>query len=347
MVGSQASVDPAATDLAKACGADPGYLCRQVFDATENDFLAGGVDFLATAPLRILVVILLAFFLNRLARRAIRRFTARLVASAASSSRLKSVLPVGEPDVRTASRAATLGEVLRSLATATIYGLALLVVLGEVGINLGPLVASAGIAGVALGFGAQSLVKDFLSGVFMLVEDQYGVGDVVDLGPASGTVEAFGLRSTRVRDSHGVVWHVPNGQVNRVGNKSQDWSRALLDVEVGYGTDLQSAQATVKQAADEVCGREPWSAEVLEPAEVWGIEALGRESVLIRVVVKTRPGAQFRLMRELRLRIQEALDRAGAKAPLTHQVVPPPGQPGASPPAGPAELGPPPGGAPG
>ena len=173
------------------------------------------------------------------------------------------------------------------------------------------------------------------------------MGDVVDLGPASGTVEAFGLRSTRVRDAHGVVWHVPNGQVNRVGNKSQDWSRALLDVEVGYGTDLRSAQDTVKRAADQVCGREPWSAEVLEPAEVWGIEALGRESVLIRVVVKTRPGAQFRLLRELRLRIQEALERAGAKAPMTHQVVTPPGALRPSSPSGPADLAPPPGGAPG
>ena len=156
------------------CGAKPGYVCRQVYEATGNQALAGGVGLLVTAPLRILLVAVAAYVLNQLARRSIRRFTARLVASAAPSGRLKAMLPTGEPDLRTAGRAATLGEVLRSLATATIYGLALLVILGEVGINLGPLVASAGIAGVALGFGAQSLVKDFLSGVFMLVEDQYG-----------------------------------------------------------------------------------------------------------------------------------------------------------------------------
>ncbi len=312
------------TQLLDACGTSPRYVCRQVFEATSNEGLAGGVDILLTAPLRILLVLLLAFFLNRLARRAIRRFTTRLVASTTSTGRLKSMLPTGAPDPRAAGRAATLGEVLRSTATATIYGLAFLVILGEIGINLGPLVASAGIAGVAFGFGAQSLVKDFLSGVFMLVEDQYGVGDIVDLGPASGTVEAVGLRSTRLRDAQGVVWHVPNGQVNRVGNKSQDWSRALLDLEVGYGTDLEAAQATVRAAADEVCAREPWLADVLEPPEVWGVESLGRESIVIRLVVKTRPGTQFALQRALRLHVNEALERQGVRAPLTRQVVPPP-----------------------
>jgi len=319
---TQATTDP----LVEACGRSPGYLCREVYDATGNHALAGAVNFVVSAPLRIMLVALLAYVLNQLALRSIRRFTARLVASATTSSggRLKSMLPTGQPDPRAAGRATTLGDVLRSMATATIYGLAFLIILGEIGLNLGPLLASAGIAGVALGFGAQSLVKDFLSGVFMLIEDQYGVGDIVDLGPASGTVEAVGLRSTRVRDAQGVVWHVPNGQVNRVGNKSQEWSRALLDIEVGYGTDLAAAQVTIKQAADEVCGREPWSAAVLEPPEVVGVESLGRESVVIRLVVKTQPAAQFALMRELRLRTQEALDRAGVKVPLTRQVVTPP-----------------------
>jgi small-conductance mechanosensitive channel len=320
-------LDPGGRDpLVQACGARPGYVCRQVFEATENDALAGGVDFLVTAPLRMLVIALVAYVVKRLLHRAIRRFTARLVASAGAGSggRLKSMLPPTDPDPRAAGRAATLGDVLRSLATAVVYGLALLLILGEVGINLGPLVASAGIAGVALGFGAQSLVKDFLSGVFMLVEDQYGVGDIVDLGPASGTVEAVGLRSTRLRDAQGIVWHVPNGQVNRVGNKSQEWSRALLDVEVGYGTDLRAAQETIKRAAGEVCAREPWAADVLEPPEVWGVELLGKESVLIRLVVKTRPATQFGLMRVLRLEVHEALEREGVKAPLARQVVPAP-----------------------
>ncbi len=313
-------------DLAKACGAKPGFVCRQVYEATGNDGLAGAIDFLVTAPLRILLILALAFILNRLARRAIRRFTSRLVASAGSSGRLKTMLEAGQPDLRAAGRAATLGDVLRSLSTATIYGLALLTILGEVGINLGPLVASAGVAGVALGFGAQSLVKDFLTGVFMLVEDQYGVGDIVDLGPASGTVEGVGLRTTRVRDARGVMWHVPNGQVNRVGNKSQDWSRALVDIEVGYGTDLRATQDTIKRTAEETCAEERFAAQVLEPPEVLGVELLGKESVSLRLVVKTQPAAQFALMRELRLRVHEALQADGVLWPVARESVPPPAE---------------------
>ena len=312
------------------CREGTGIVCRTVLSATSNVELAEMIDFLLTAPLRILVVVVLAMVLKRLVHRAIRRFIARLVLSAGSGGRLKSMIE-GQPDPRAAGRAATLGDVLRSLATAGIYGLALLTVLGEVGINLGPLVASAGIVGVALGFGAQSLVKDFLSGVFMLVEDQYGVGDVVDLGPASGTVEAVGLRTTRIRDVQGVVWHVPNGQVDRVGNKSQEWSRAVLDIDVGYGTDLRVAREAIEQAAAEVCGREPWATAVLAPPEVWGVEALGREAVELRLVVKTRPAAKFALLRELRLKTYEALDRDGVKAPLARQVVPPAAPPDGSP----------------
>jgi small conductance mechanosensitive channel len=310
-----------APDPEPACREGTGIVCREVLSVTGKVELANVTDFLLTAPLRILVVVVLAMVLKRLVHRAIRRFIARLVVSAGTTGRLKSMLE-SQPDPRAAGRAATLGDVLRSLATAGIYGIALLTILGEVGINLGPLVASAGIVGVALGFGAQSLVKDFLSGVFMLVEDQYGVGDVVDLGPASGTVEAVGLRTTRIRDVQGVVWHVPNGQVNRVGNKSQDWARAVLDIEVGYGTDLRVAQAAIEQAAAEVCGREPWTTAVLAPPEVWGVEALGKEAVALRLVVKTRPAAKFALLRELRLRTYEALDREGVKMPLARQVVP-------------------------
>ncbi len=313
MVATQVTTEP-------ACGEGAGIVCREVLSATGKLELAELTDFLLTAPLRILVVVVLAMVLKRLVHRAIRRFTARLVVSAGSTGRLKSMIE-GQPDPRAAGRAATLGDVLRSLATASIYGIALLTILGEVGINLGPLVASAGIVGVALGFGAQSLVKDFLSGVFMLVEDQYGVGDVVDLGPASGTVEAVGLRTTRIRDVQGVVWHVPNGQVDRVGNKSQEWSRAVLDIEVGYGTDLRLAREAIEHAASEVCGQETWAPAVLAPPEVWGVEALGREAVALRLVVKTRPAAKFALLRELRLKTYEALDREGVKAPLARQVV--------------------------
>src|SRR5690606_34641322 len=181
------------------------------------------------------------------------------------------------------ARATTLGVVLRSLAGFVVWTIAVLTILGEIGINLGPLIAGAGLAGVALGFGAQSLVKDFLAGMFMLIEDQYGVGDVIDVGEASGTVEAVSLRTTRLRDVNGTVWHVPNGQILRVGNMSQQWARALLDVSVAYGTDLDEAQRLIKEVADEVWRDRRWVGLVLEEPEVWGVEDIGPDGITIRL----------------------------------------------------------------
>jgi small conductance mechanosensitive channel len=216
-----------------------------------------------------------------------------------------------EGSVRAASRARTIGSVLRSLSTAIVYTIASVTVLGELGINLGPLVASAGIAGVAIGFGAQSLVKDFLAGLFMLAEDQYGVGDIIDIGEAKGTVEAVGLRTTRLRDVEGTVWHVPNGQITRVGNKSQEWARALLDVSVSYDTDLRRAEEVIKDVADSMWHDPEWSSRLLEEPEIWGVENMGADGIDIRMGIKTRPSEQFTVMRELRTRLKERFDREG------------------------------------
>ena len=198
--------------------------------------------------------------------------------------------------------------------------------LGELGVNLGPLIAAAGIAGVALGFGAQSLVKDFLAGIFILVEDQYGVGDIIDIGEVSGTlvtgtVEGVSLRATRLRSTNGTVWHVPNGTILRVGNMSQQWARALLDVSVVYGSDLDQAQAVIKRAADELWQDPAWSDEVLEEPELWGVENLAPEGVTIRLVVKTQPAEQFRVLRELRARIKAALDAVGVDLSSTQRTL--------------------------
>jgi small conductance mechanosensitive channel len=199
-------------------------------------------------------------------------------------------------------------------------------VLGEIGIDLGPIVASAGIAGVALGFGAQSLVKDIISGFFMLVEDQYGVGDIVDVGEASGTVEAVSLRTTRIRDVKGTVWHVPNGTVQRVGNMSQQWARALLDVSVAYGSDVDLAQRVIKETADGLWNDRAWNGTILDEPEVWGVEQLALDAIHIRLVIKTKPAEQFRVMRELRGRLLKAFHEHGIEMPngpnavLAHEV---------------------------
>jgi small conductance mechanosensitive channel len=192
-------------------------------------------------------------------------------------------------------------------------------VLGELGINLGPLLAGAGILGIALGFGSQSLVRDFLSGMFILIEDQFGVGDIVSLDmQTDGVVEAVSLRSTRVRSVDGTLWHVPNGEIRRVGNMSQHWSRALLDIEVAYSTDLEQAQAVIREVAEAYWKEDP---AVLDQPEVWGVEAFGASGITIRLVVKTTPSEQWRVSRALRQRLKSAFDSAGIEIPFPQQTV--------------------------
>ena len=308
-------MDPELLD--ETCGQDPSWVCQQVLESTDgNEFLARTADFLLAKPLQILLILLGAWVANRLLRRAIARFDQRVAANDSVLGR-----------ARATSRAETISQVFRSVATASIYGIAALLVLGEVGINLGPLLAGAGIAGVAIGFGAQSLVKDFLSGVFMIVEDQYGVGDVVDLGDASGTGEAVTLRSTRLRDVNGTVWHVPNGTIQRVANKSQEWARAVIDVTVAYDTDVRHASDVIKLVADELWHEEAWNSCVLEEPEVWGVESLGADGVVIRLVLKTQPAEQFKVMRELRVRIKNAFEAEGIQIPYPPRPV----WPGATP----------------
>ncbi len=296
------------------------------------------IDPAVLTTIRVASIVVVAVVLNRLVRRVIRRFT-NTIAGTAESTRVRrwrertpAVLTTsGEISIRSAARAKTIGAVLRSLSTAVIYGIALLTVLGELDVDLAPLIASAGIAGIAIGFGAQTLVKDFLTGIFMLIEDQYGVGDIVDLGPATGTVEGVSLRTTKIRDVNGVLWHIPNGQIDRVGNKSQLWARALIDLTVGYNADLRKAEHVIKAVADELYEDPDWHPLLLDPPEVLGVEALNADGVSIRVVVKTKPAEQFKVMRELRIRLKERFDREEGveiayptNTLLVHQALPSP-----------------------
>lgn len=316
--------------LVEACGEDPSFICREVLARTDSQSWAESVDIVFEKPLKIAIILLVAWVVVRILDRVIDRFVRTLSHQGESGRRIKrrlrqsslassalpsSVLETGPLSIRAAARADTLGHVLRSISTFAVWTIAAITVLGEVGINLGPLVAGAGIAGVAIGFGAQSLVKDFLAGIFLVVEDQYGVGDIIDVGEiagtvVSGTVESVSLRSTRLRSVNGTVWHVPNGTILRVGNMSQQWARALLDVSVAYESDIDRAQAVIKRVADEVWQDPTWAALVLEEPEVWGVEAFAPDGVTIRLVVKTQPAEQFNVLRELRGRIKAALDDA-------------------------------------
>ena len=220
---------------------------------------------------------------------------------------------------RRALRATTLGSLLKSIVTAVIGAIAVVMTLDILGYPIGPLLASAGIAGVALGFGAQNLVKDFLSGIFMLLEDQYGVGDVIDMGEASGTVEAVGLRVTRLRSVDGTVWYVRNGEVVRVGNSSHGWARTVLDVRIAYDEDIARVERLLADLVAEFAADPEWEPYVLEEPEVWGVENLAADSVVLRVVVKTQPLQQWKTARELRERIKRVFDAEGVQIP---QMVP-------------------------
>lgn len=288
----------------EACGADGSAVCLAAFRWTNSELAAKTTDWLVAKPLTIAIVVFLSLVLAKLAARAINRFMRGVEAAAPEHA-----------SARVHQRTETIGLVLKSIVRAVIAVIAGSTVLGELGVNLGPLIAGAGVVGVAVGFGAQTVVKDFLAGMFMLIEDQYGVGDVIDAGPATGTVEAVGLRTTRLRSVDGTLWHIPNGSVVRIGNKSQEWSRALLDVEVAYGADLQKAQQVIKEVADSLWRDPAYAESILEEPEVWGVEALGTTGVAIRLVVKTRPKDQWRVLRALRERVSSGFNAAGVAMP--------------------------------
>lgn len=318
-----------AETVTTACGPpeDASSVCEGVFRLTSNESLAAASEVFLARPVKIAVILGLAWLAARVARRAIRRVTKGVgsvsadVVTAADRSGGALLHTGGTRTVRGVQRAETIGALLGSVAGFAIWSIAALTVLGEVGIELGPLLAGAGIVGIALGFGAQNLVRDFLSGIFMLIEDQYGVGDVIDAGPASGTVEGVSLRTTRLRDVEGNVWHIPNGQIARVANKSQEWSRSLLDVPVSYGTDTDKAAAVIKEVAVGTWRDEVWAGDILEEPEVWGVEAFGADALVIRLVVKTKPLSQWKVSRELRARIKRAFDAEGIEIPFPQRTV--------------------------
>ena len=214
---------------------------------------------------------------------------------------------------RIVQRARTIGLVLSNLITAGLLISAVIAILSELGIAIGALAAGAGILGAALGFGAQSLVRDFISVLFIVVEDQYGVGDFVDLGSATGVVESIRLRVTQVRDLEGTVWYVRNGEILRVGNSSQGWSRVILDLPLAYNSDLDKAKKVIEQAAAKLAETLGSKSGLIGKAQVWGIQAIEVEAIVFRVVQQVRPSKKDELARLIRLEVKKAIDKAGIK----------------------------------
>ena len=223
--------------------------------------------------------------------------------------------------MRQVQRTRTLGSVLNNFAGWTIGIIVVLMVLSEAGLSITPLIASAGIIGAALGFGAQSLVKDMLNGMFMVFEDQLGVGDVVNVGEVSGVVERLGVRVTEIRDVNGTLWFVRNGEINRVGNYSQDWARVILDIPVPYYSDVSKVQERLLDTARAFRMRPEWKRKVLEDPEVWGIESISAEALVVRLVLKVRGGEQWAAKRALHADIKNTLDKEGIDLPPLNRMV--------------------------
>lgn len=286
------------------------------------------MHFWLDAPLRVLLIFLGALLLTAVLRLVIRNVTRGIARGSRSrivrkidNGKPRWVVDAGLASDRQAQRASTVGSVLSSVATIVIWAVAILMIISELGFNVAPVLASAGIAGVALSFGAQSLVKDYLSGIFMVTEDQLGIGDSVDLGEAVGTVESVGLRVTQVRDVKGTLWHVRNGEILRVGNQSQGWARCVLDIPVPYDTNIDLLADLIEHEAQLLRDDPDMGPNIIDDPEVWGVENITGESITVRLAVKTAPLQQWDVARVLRVRIKKMLDREGLRLPLVNQMV--------------------------
>ncbi|RBM18067.1 mechanosensitive ion channel family protein [Streptomyces sp. PT12] len=261
--------------------------------------------------LRITLIVVVALLLRLALRRSIGRLTARLNREDGNRRRSSAMGGLLVNPERRRQRSETIGSVLKSTASVLVLGTAALMVLSELGVQLGPLMASAGVAGVALGFGARSVVADVLAGLFMLLEDQYGVGDTIDVGEATGTVLEIGLRVTTLRGASGETWYVRNGEITRVGNLSQGWATATVDVPVAADADLERVRRVLAEAGAGMAADAPWKELLREPVEVLGVEEVTADSITLRVTGKTAPGKAPEVERELRWRIKRALGAAG------------------------------------
>jgi small conductance mechanosensitive channel len=316
---------------AVVCDGVDSNSCDFVWKLTENETLAVGSAWLIGKPAAILGILLVAVFARWLLHKLIDRLVIRAAGGvvpkffhrkkAEGDANAERVVHHSISAARREQRAKAMGSLLKSVVTGVVFTMAVIMALSEIGFDVAPLIASAGILGVALGFGAQSLVKDFLSGIFMIFEDQYGVGDVIDAGEASGTVEAVGLRVTRLRDINGTVWYVRNGEILRIGNMSQNWAQTVLDIQVAYSEDLHRVREVLADVAHDMWDDEDYKGKILEEPEVWGIQSLDPDGITVRVVLKTAPLEQWGVAREMRERLKARFDIEGIEIPFPQRVV--------------------------
>jgi small conductance mechanosensitive channel len=276
-------------------------------------------------PIGVLVIIIGAFIVRAVLLTLVRRLVDQVVSGVKKKQNVADtqalvVSPLSA--VRTVQRTRTLGSVLTNIINVTVVIVAIMLVVQRIDPNiLSSLALLTAALGAGLGFGAQNIVKDVLNGLFMVFEDQLGVGDVVDLGPATGVVEAVGIRITQVRDVNGTLWFVRNGEILRVGNMSQGWSRVIIDLAIPYDTDLERVQELMLSTATAMSNEPKWRSRIVERPEIWGLESISADALVIRIVVKTRAAAKDDVARELRLRLKRAVDEIGVTLPSLNTVV--------------------------
>lgn len=290
------------------------------------DTLSG---YLGSMPIQVILIFGIAIFLNTVVRIAISRFVKTAIGRANDRAPQYKRLADNTAELsamvmqqRTVQRVKAVGQLFRSASALVIWTVAIMSALSVVGFNVAPLLASAGVAGVALGFGAQTLIKDFLAGIFIILEDQYGVGDVVDLGPAIGTVEEVDLRVTRLRDMGGVVWYVRNGEILRVANRSQGWTVATVDVPVAYDEDLEKVRVVIDRVGKEMLDDPAFSGMLLGAPQYAGVEQVAGDAIFVRIIAKTAPDQPMQTAREIREKLKGAFDKAGIRVPILARPFP-------------------------
>lgn len=298
-----------ASSAAQACE-DRGSVCEQLYDWTGNETVSRIGSWLLTTPLAILIIIVVALVVNWL----LRRYSARLVRKLVKETEQHSALVSDRSAERATERAQTIGTLVKSLVTAFVFGVALILILERLGIDALTAIASAGVLALAIGFGAQSVVADLFAGLFMLAEDQVGVGDRVDVNMVNGYVERMTLRTTVIRDPNGKVWHIPNSQIDYVANETQSWARATVVLTVAFDEDARRAGEVLLDAAEDLAGSAEWrdvvvQAPVMQPGQMLG------DGVDIRICTRVQPDQRRPLERALRVRLVEALDTARIRMP--------------------------------
>lgn len=264
--------------------------------------------FLSTAALRILLILVLAWVLLWLSRKTIRMMRAYLSTRATS-------------DMEELKRIETLGTVFRYIASVVIFVLAGMLVLSEMGISIAPILATAGVLGIAVGFGAQSLIKDYFNGFFLLLENQIRQGDVVEAGGKTGLVEEVTLRYVKMRDYDGNVHFIPNGTISTVTNMSRGFAYAVIDVGVAYRENLDQVMERMCEVGAEMQADEIFGAKILEPIEMAGVDKLGDSAVTLRCRFKVLPHEQWKVRREYLRRIKQNFDRNDIQIPFPHLTI--------------------------